>query len=150
MTIEKIIAYIQNHYKHISTKKVYGEISFFYNPSNAFKNGAYLCTIKLKDGPNDKASNLCATGAFRLNIGIPKEEYAALFGSIPKRPAKGEIICGNYDFTQKNRLLPHPVYGWMSWVCIVAPSEEMFYEIVPYIDMAYSKAQLILSRRKPS
>ena len=36
----------------------WGEMSFFYNPDNASPRGTYFCTIKEKNGENDKASGL--------------------------------------------------------------------------------------------
>ena len=60
-----------------------------------------FATIVTKDyGDFDNASNLNCPGVFRLNIGVSKETFAKLFA------AEGE-----HDFTQLDRLMPHPVYA---------------------------------------
>ncbi|WP_173237864.1 DUF6194 family protein [Legionella antarctica] len=41
---------------------------------------------------------------------------------IPKRPIAGEIIEGVYNFSELDKVMPHPVYGWMTWVCVVNPT----------------------------
>ncbi len=45
-----------------------------------------------------------------------------------------------HDFTTTNSLMPHPVYAWMSWVCVLAPSVELFKEIYPLIVEAHCNA----------
>ncbi|MGV6851122.1 MAG: DUF6194 family protein [bacterium] len=43
-------------------------------------------------------------------------------------------------FTKKNVLMPHPVYAWMSWVCVVSPTVELFEKIYPLIVEAHDNA----------
>ena len=38
-----------------------------------------------------------------------------------------------YDFTSSNQLMPHPIYAWMGWVCILNPTEQKFEELKPLI-----------------
>ena len=94
-----------------------------YNPQNQFKLGAYVLTFKIKDGENDYASKIDRGNIFRLNMKISKKTFINLFGTIPKRPFAGGVVDLNYDFTRLNELMPHPVYGWISWICILNPSE---------------------------
>ena len=61
---------------------------------------------------HDKVSDLDRAGVFRMNIGVSKDTFQALFG------AAGEA---EHDFTVLDRLLPHPVYGKMYWVCVLNP-----------------------------
>lgn len=42
-----------------------------------------------------------------------------------------------FSTTQLNTFLPHPVYGWMSWVCILNPNEEQFRRLFPLLDESY-------------
>lgn len=74
------------------------------------------------DGPNDKSSNLDRDGVFRISFNIPKDEYVKMFGEKPKRPRKGITVNVDYDFSQRNKLMPHAVYGWMNWVMILSPT----------------------------
>ncbi len=29
-----------------------------------------------------------------------------------------------YDFSAKDIIMPHPVYAWMGWICMLNPSEQ--------------------------
>ncbi len=100
----------------------------------------YFCTIKEKDGNNDKSQSLSKNGVFRLSIGISKGTYKNIFGEKPKRPAKGCIVETDQDLLTTNILMPHPIYAWMSWVCILSPSQDKFEEIYPLIIEAYNNA----------
>ena len=119
----------------------WGEKGIFYNPDNKLKRGIYILTIKEKDGENDKNSKLNRENIYRVNLGVRKETFCNMFGSIPKRPAKGGVVDMDYDFTQTNKIIPHPVYAWMSWICSLNPSKETFEELKPLIAEAYEYAK---------
>ncbi len=147
MDIERVKSIITKRYEGIVCKDTYGETTFFYNPNEVLKNGVYFCTIKEKDGPNDKSSLLNANGNYRISTGITKEKFLELFAEIPKRPSKGEVIKGNYDFSIENIIMPHPIYGWMSWVQILSPSDEMMNNYLNLIDISYEKAKVKFQER---
>jgi len=144
---DNIITRITSDFSGINPKSSWGETSLFYNPGNRLPHGVYFCTIKEKDGDNDKASDLNRPNVFRVNIGLPKDKYLELFGEKPKRPAKGCIIDTGHDFTAINQLMPHPIYGWMSWVCILSPTQEKFDEIYPLIKLAYDSAVIKFDKK---
>jgi hypothetical protein len=127
--------------------RAWGEDALFYNPANALKRGVYIMTVKRKDGNNDKASALDRAGIFRLNAGIRPKHFAALFGAIPGRPAAGGVVDMPFDFTQTDVILPHPVYAWMGWVCVLNPSDETFGRFLPLIDEAYECAKEKFAKR---
>jgi hypothetical protein len=141
MTPLEIIEYVEQHFEGTLAKQSWGETALFYNPGQQLPNGVYFCTLKLKDGANDTASNLNREGVFRLSLGLPPAEYETLFGPRPARPAKGQAVNLAYDFTALNHLMPHPVYAWMAWVNILNPSAEKFAELEPLLRAAYSKAK---------
>lgn len=126
----------------------WGEKGIFYNPGNVLKRGVYILTIKEKDGANDKGSNLCRTGVFRVNIGIRKATFQKLFGAIPARPMAGGIVEMDFDFTAQDVVLPHPVYAWMSWICVLNPSEQTFEKLKPFIQESYALSIEKFKRRK--
>lgn len=119
----------------------------FYNPGGKLPRGVYFATLKEKDGENDQASNLDRGGVFRLNIGTSKPLFQERFGTPPARPKKGGTVEGPWDFTALNTLMPHPVYGWMSWVAVLNPTPETFDDIQPLIEAAYIKAKNTFSKR---
>ena len=104
----------------------WGERGIFYNPDGKLKRGVYVLTIKEYDGENDSSSNLDRENIFRVNIGIRKDTFRRLFGEIPQRPPKGGVVDMAYDFTQINEIMPHPVYAWMGWICVLNPTVKTF------------------------
>ena len=140
MQAKQVVEKIIGKFEGVIPKASWGETSLFYNPGKLLPNGVYFCTIKERNGDNDKASNLDRYNIYRLSIGIGNENYESLFGVKPKRPSKGCIIDTDHDFTQLNTLMPHPIYGWMSWVQILNPSEQMFEDIFPYLEESYLNA----------
>ncbi len=147
LSAETLINMIKSEFEDIEVYETWVETSFFYNPHNLLKRGAYFATLKEKDGENDKASNLNRPGAFSLNFGLPASLFVEMFGTKPKRPGKGEVIEGSWNFTTFNKIMPHPVYGWMGWVCILNPTEATFKTCLPLIRKAYGKAQKAFENR---
>jgi hypothetical protein len=110
-----------------------GDTFFIYDPARDLepKRQFPFATIVTKDyGDFDCASNLNRPDVFRLNIGVSRATFRSLFGAeSPDR-----------DFTELNRLLPHPVYAPQSWVCVLNPSLETFETLRPLLAEAYGVA----------
>lgn len=132
---------------HVRPLAAWGEVSFFVNPDGRLKRGAYFATIKQKDGAHDRASNLDRGGRWRLNLGLPKGDFTALFGAPPARPAQGGVVAGPWDFTALDVLTPHPVYGWMGWVAILNPMAETVARLGPLMVKAHGKALQAAQKR---
>ena len=117
-----------------------GDTFFIYDPDRNLqdKQRFPFATIVTKDyGDFDNASNLNRAGVFRLNAGVSRETFRSLFGDD-----------GTYDFTALDRLMPHPVYGRQSWVCVLNPSAETFERVKPLLREAYEIAVARVKRRK--
>ena len=117
----------------------WGDSFFIYDPDRNLDDARRFpfATIVTKDyGDYDNASNLDRPGVFRLNIGVSKETFAKLFG------AESE-----HDFTQLDRLMPHPVYGRNHFVCVLNPSDSTFDAISPLLKEAYEIAVNRVMRR---
>lgn len=123
----------------VAEKASWGERAFFVNPGGRLPSGTYFATIKTADGPNDRASRL-GGARWRLNLGLPKPLFLARFGQPPGRPGRGGTVAGDWDFTAEDRLMPHPVYGWMGWVAVVSPSAATLDSLAPLLEAAYDKA----------
>lgn len=147
MHIDDIQRYILEHYDDINLVNTWGEKSFFINPGQKLKRGTYFATLKEKDSENDKASYLDRNNIYRLNIGINKEYFISMFSTLPARPKKGCIIEGNHNFLGLNTILPHPVYGWMAWICILNPDYNTFNECKKLLDNAYKKSLTITKKK---
>lgn len=140
MNKNNIETYILENFEDVHPLDSWGERSFFLNPDRQLNRGTYFATLKEKDSKNDRASRLDRDGVFRLNMGVSKERYLSLFSHLPRRPAKGRFIDGGYDFQKIDTILPHPVYGWMGWVCVLNPSPDTFQDCRNLLDNAYDKA----------
>jgi hypothetical protein len=104
-------------------ERYYGEHAIFYNPGGAAPLGVILAAVKHQDGPNDRRAQLSRPGVYRFAFGLPPDSFARRFGAIPPRPPKGAVVAlPGHDLTRLDELMPHPVYGWMSWVQILAPT----------------------------
>jgi hypothetical protein len=79
---------------------------------------------------------------FRLNIGVSRDTFQALFGHLPT-----EDITETYDFAAFDQVMPHPAYGRQSWVCILNPTPETFETVKPLLAEAYSRAAGQYARR---
>lgn len=148
MTANDIISYCQSRLKDVVVVDSWGERGIFYNPNGVLKRGVYLLTIKEKDGANDKGSMLDRPDVYRVNVGLRKPTFINRFGGIPKRPTAGEIVKMDYDFTALDKIIPHPVYAWMGWVCVLNPSDKTFEDFKVMIQESYEFAKEKFDKRK--
>ena len=148
MKPEEILEYCMENLEGSVLVESWGEKAIFYNPGRALKRGVYILTVKEKAGNNDRGSKLNRPGIYRVNLGVRKETFVKLFGAVPQRPGAGGIVEMDYDFSTVDRFLPHPVYAWMGWLCVLNPSEKTFEDLKPYIQEAYEYAKEKFSKRK--
>lgn len=53
----------------------------------------------------------------------------------------------DYDFTALDPIIPHPVYAWMGWVCVLTPSKKTFEDFKVLIQEPYEFAKEKLNKR---
>ncbi len=148
MNAKQLEHWILDNYQGVIVTDAYRERSFFYNPDGSLPKGIYLATIKESDGPNDKASHLDRDGIYRLSLGVGKKQYQLLFGEIPKRPAKGDIVDLDFDFSITGIVLPHPIYSWLGWVCINNPDSESLDLVKHLLEISYQNAWAKMAKKK--
>lgn len=148
MKADDILDYCLKNLKGTVLSKNWGEKGIFYNPDYRLPKGVYILTIKEKDGDNDKASNINRDGIYRVNLGLRKDSFKDMFLSVPKRPPAGCVVEMDYDFTRLDTIMPHPVYAWMGWICVLNPSEQTFEKLKPLIEESYWFAQEKFNKRK--
>ncbi|HEV2404325.1 MAG TPA: DUF6194 family protein [Ktedonobacterales bacterium] len=115
-----------------------GDTFIFYDPRRDIDptRRQPFATIVTKDyGEFDNASRLDRPGVYRLNIGVSRETFQALFGYLP---GKSTTTNATYDYTAMDRLMPHPVYAPQSFICVLNPSAQTFETIKPLLAEAYS------------
>ncbi len=148
MTPNDILSYCLSNLEGTTLVESWGEKGIFYNPNRALKRGVYVLTIKEKDGNNDKGSFLNRDNVYRVNVGLRKQTFIERFGYIPERPSAGKIIKMDYDFTILDTIIPHPVYAWMGWICVLNPSSKTFEEFKAIIRESYEFAREKFAKRK--
>ncbi len=115
-------------------ERYWGEDSIFYNPDRMAALGIIFASIKNHDGANDRSAMLSRPGIYRFAFQLAADEYARRFGKRPARPPKGGVVeLAEYNPSRVNELMPHPVYAWMFWVQILAPTKEQFDSLRPLL-----------------
>lgn len=135
MRPEEIKDYIIENFEGINIMKS-GEDTFFMCDKNA---KMPFATIITSDNEYDNVSNLDRDGFYRFNVGIDKKQYETLFKDIPKKKGIGAYLDSDIDFTKEDKILPHPVYSSMYWVCVVNPSKRTFESLKECLAVSYNK-----------
>ena len=108
---------------------------------DAEKHWPNFATIVTTDEHDEGApSNLSRPGVFRLNIGVGRETFQRLAGSIeePEYPAFDTI-------------LPHPVYAKQLWISILNPTATTFETVVkPLLKEAHERIAASRARHRDS
>jgi hypothetical protein len=114
---------------------------FFYDPGGDTPPDRRLpfATIVTSDAYDD-FSDLDRPSVYRLNFGVGRETFRSLFGTASFPDDADEVAASSYDFTVLDRILPHPVYGKMFWVCVLSPSPETFAAVKPLLAEAHERA----------
>lgn len=99
-----------------------------------------FATIVTKDYAGfDESSHLNRADVFRLNIGVSRDTFRALFGYAP---GEESAKSATYDFAALDQLMPHPVYAPQSFVCVLNPGPDTFEAVKPLLAEAYSRAAI--------
>jgi hypothetical protein len=104
-----------------------------------------FATIVIRDMPGfDEDSDLDRPDVFRLNIDLGRDEFQRQFGYLP---AKFNDHRSGIDFTQLDRLMPHPMYGSQAWASIINPGSRR-QDIDQLISQAHGRALQRENRRQ--
>jgi hypothetical protein len=124
-----ITQYIVDTFANVETADNYGYKFFFYGADNMHP----FATLAVADYDYDRYSNLDRPGVYRLNIGVSKQTFQALFGA-------GKVDASGYDFTALDTIMPHPEYASQSFICVLNPSAETFETVRQLLAEAYDVA----------
>ncbi len=148
MDEDAVVQFITTEFRGVEVLELADSKFFFYHPDPAQPTDHKFPFITLvSSDEHDTASNLNRPGVYRLNIGVSAATYRSKFGAQPGFPRDGGIVATGHDFTALDRLMPHPVYAAMSWVCILNPSQATFEDIKPLLLEAYRLAAAKLQNR---
>ena len=90
----------------------------------------------------DAASRLDRDAAsYRVNLGIDRVTYEALFGPAPRQAVGHEVIDTGFNYTTPDLVMPHPFYAPMHWVCVVNPGERSLASLADLMHSAHTLAR---------
>ena len=132
-----ITNYITSTFTDVETAVNLGYTFFFYRDDHMHA----FATIASTGNAYEKISNLDRPGIYRLNIGVSRDTFQAMFG-------KGKIDTSAYDFTALDTIMPHPDYSSQHFICVLSPSEATFEKLHSLLAEAYDVAKERYNRRK--
>jgi hypothetical protein len=141
MTIEEVRSYVESLGDVLTVHPMpgdgtpevaWGDLFFYYAPDDVVPNGQPFATVVTKDYPGEPSSAL-APGEFRVNVDT---------GNRGRRDA--------VDPTQRDQVLPHPVYGHLGWICVVQPGPGSTAELQTRLRDAHHAAKRRWERRHTS
>lgn len=135
MNDEAISTYLTDTFAGVETAITFGYTFFFCGSERKLP----FATLASSDNEYDAVSQLDRPGVFRLNIGVSRETFRALFGAEKIEP-------GDYDFTDLDRIMPHPVYAAQSFVCVLNPGDATLEKVKLLLAEAYAIAGLRQAR----
>ena len=124
-----ITDYIMNTFAGVETMTTLGYTFFFYGPDRMLP----FATLAAADNEYDRVSNLDRPGVFRLNLGVSRQTFQALFGA-------SKVDVSAYDFTALDTLMPHPEYAAQQFVCVLNPSDATLEKVHALLAEAYELA----------
>ena len=132
-----ITNYITSTFENVATVINFGYTFFFYRDEHMYA----FATIASTGNVYEKISNLDRPGVYRLNIGVSRDTFQALFGTQ-------KIDVSTYDFTVLDTIMPHPDYSSQHFLCVLSPSEATFEKIRPMLAEAYDVAMKRYNKHK--
>lgn len=123
---DEITAWITSSYPGTVVAHAMGA-TFFSLDETQWPNFATIVTTDEHD--EGAPSNLARDGVFRLNIGVGRETFERLVGSM-----------ADPDYATVDRVVPHPVYAKQRWIAILNPSRQSFDDVLkPLIAEAHDR-----------
>jgi hypothetical protein len=131
-----ITAYITDTFPGVETTTAYGYTFFFYDSERMLP----FATLTASDNEYDRVSNLDRPDVYRLNIGVGRQTFQALFGS-------DKVDVSGYDFTALDTIMPHPEYAKQHFLCVLSPGAATWERVRALLAEAYEIAVQRHTRR---
>jgi len=132
-----VTSYITDTFENVETAVNLGYTFFFYRDDHMHA----FATIASTGNEYEKISNLDRPGVYRLNIGVSRDTFQALFGT-------GKMDANAYDFTELDTIMPHPDYSSQYFLCVLSPGEATFEKVRLLLAEAYDVATKRFNKRK--
>ena len=98
-------------------------------------------TVVTKDYPDDIGSDLDPPDRWRVNVHVDSKSFVELVGEEPRSLSRPR------DHAAADVVNPHPVYGALSWICVVNPGERTAATVLKLLQDAHGAARLRYERR---
>ena len=128
--------YLTDTFANVETAENFGYTFFFFGADHMLP----FATLIASDNEYDRLSNLDRPGVYRLNLGVSRQTFQALFGAE-------RVDVSAYDYTALDTLMPHPEYAPQFFICVLSPSPATFEKIKLLLAEAYHLAEKRNSRR---
>jgi len=123
MNAEDVKRHIRTTFDGVDVLEHEGDTFLIYDPAGDLPPERQLPFATIVTGDHyDTVSALDAPGAYRLNIGLTKATYTALFGAAPTQRDEHGVLQTGFDYAATDTLMPHPHYASQYWVCVVNPA----------------------------
>jgi hypothetical protein len=124
MTVDEMDRLIRWGYDGVRVTEGYGDLFYLYDPEADLPPERQQPWATIVTGDHyEKVSRLDEPGAWRLNIGLTKATYTSLFGAVPTERDADWVLDSGHDYSERDKLMPHPFYASQHWVCIVCPTD---------------------------
>jgi hypothetical protein len=140
---DSIAKYIADTFNGVDFVVADANAFFFYDPGGSLPpDRRFPFATLVTNDLYDQFSDLDRPSVFRLNLGVGKETYRSLFGSPPSSSDTGDdgAAGSGHDYRAFDRIMSHPVYARMHWVCVLNPSVATFNAVRPLLAEAYDLA----------
>ncbi|BDI22041.1 DUF6194 family protein [Herbiconiux sp. L3-i23] len=118
----------------------WGDYFFYFAPDGVVPTATQpYATIVTKDYPDDTASRL-GEGRWRVNIHVGQRALGELVDVDPADEAPR-------NFAATDEFLPHPVYGALGWVSVVAPGPVTGRTVLALLKSAHADERARVERR---
>jgi hypothetical protein len=122
MNADEVKRYICTAFDGIDAVENNGDTFLIYDPAQSLPPERQQPFATIVTGDHyDTVSALDRPGAYRLNVGLTKATYTALFGVVPKRRDEHGVLETGFDHAATDTLMPHPIYASQYWVSVVNP-----------------------------
>jgi hypothetical protein len=121
MNADEMKRYIGETFAGVNPVENLGDTFFAYDPDNDLPE-TWLPFVTIVTGDHyDTVSDLSRPGAYRLNIGLTRATYIAMFGPAPTQRDETGVLETDVDYAATDTLMPHPFYASQYWVSVVDP-----------------------------
>jgi hypothetical protein len=120
----------------------WGDAFFYYAPDGELpRNVQPYGTVVTKNYPGDIGSDLDPPDRWRVNVHVDSKSFVELVGEEPRSLSRSR------DHAAADVVNPHPVYGALSWICVVNPGKRTEATVLKLLQDAHGAARLRSERR---